>query len=170
MLSGILPSALPPVPPPSTRSCREGIFIAHIVNVLLKFGCPFAAICPWQLADAEASPPDSQHRSCQSRPHPSSHLTGPRDHLLMGMTPFPHPPKAVPDQTPAPSWIPNSCHISVLFLPSPREKIKLQGLPASGNNGHKGEQLKQRVVLIDLLGMACVSVEFLIPKSLPAPV
>lgn len=158
------------MPPPGTRSSGEGIFIAYIVNVLLKFGCPFAAICPWQLADAEASPPDSQHRSCQSRPHPSSHLTGPGDHLLMGMTSFPHPPKAVPDQTPALSWIPNSCHISRLFLPSPRKKIKIQGLPASGNNGHKGEQLKQRVVLIDLLGMTCMSIEFLIPKSLPAPI
>lgn len=161
----------PPVHPPrGTRSSREGIFIAYIVKVLLKFGCPFAAICPWQLADAEASPPDSQHRSCQSRPHPSSHLTGPRDHLLVGMTSFLHPPKAVPDQTPALSWIPHSCHISVLFLPSPRKKIKIQGLPVSGNNGQKGEQLKRRVVLVDLLGTTRVSVEFLIPKSLPDPI
>ena len=121
------PPCSPPAALPGTRSSREGIFTDYIVNVLLKFGCPFPAICPWQLPSAEASPPDSQHRSCQSRPHPSSRLTGPRDHLLVGMTSFPHPPapygcllhlKAVPEQTPAISWIPNCRHISILFPPS----------------------------------------------------
>lgn len=89
------PLCSPPAAPPSTRSSREGIFIDYIVNVLLKFGYPFPAICPWQLPSAEASPPDSQHRSCQSPPHPSSHLTGPGDHLFVGMTSFPHPPHSV---------------------------------------------------------------------------
>lgn len=147
------PLRSPPAAPPGTRSSREGIFIDYIVNVLLKFGYPFPAICPWQLPSAEASPPDSQHRSCQSRPHPSSHLTGPRDHLLIDMTSFPHPParyvclfhlKAVLDQTPAVSWISTYCHISILFppSPSPSKKIEIRAPPVDGNSGHKGKWLK----------------------------
>lgn len=74
---GLRPSCSAPAALPGTRSSGEGIFIDYIVSMLLKFGCPFPTICPWQLPSAEASPPDSQHRSCQSRPHPSQHLTGP---------------------------------------------------------------------------------------------
>lgn len=144
------PLRSPPAPPPSgTRSSREGIFIAYIVKVLLKFGCPFAAICPWQLAAAEASPPDSQHRSCQSRPHPSSHLTGPRDHLLLGMTPSPHPPKA--DQTPALSWIPNSCHIS---FHHPERKSKPKDYLSVVIMGVKGNSLSDAWFLLIFLASA----------------
>lgn len=80
-------------------------------------------------------------------------LDSPGDHLLIGMTSFPHSPtryvclyhlKAVPDQTPAISWIPNYCHISILFPPSPypRKKTEIQAPPVEGNSGHKGKWLK----------------------------